>query len=183
MIPPQKRLPFLKSKMVGGADKATFKRASEASKVGQHPTPTAHPHPLSLRDIPLSVPRGGDKSCSLCDRNRCRSRNPRSRHGFCFFRANFSSENKKMHLPFFAVRAGIELKTTFLGAEFSHFCEGSAPFLKCLCLKGRNSKNATRSYQGVRLYRQALINGCVKFPIKNRTRFVRKQRKTIIIKY
>ena len=29
----------MQSKMVGGADKATFKRASEASKVGQHPTP------------------------------------------------------------------------------------------------------------------------------------------------
>jgi hypothetical protein len=127
-------LPFLQSKMVGGADKATFKRAkrseqsgatshlrnqkekrtlgvrfsfadygglrfepcgarslwklqaqsrrrkgcrfckakwsavptrqplsvrSAASKAGQHPTPTAHPLPLSLRDIPLSVPRGG----------------------------------------------------------------------------------------------------------------------------
>ena len=50
----------------------------------KNPTPSAHPLPLSLRDIPLSVPEG-DKSCSLCDRNRCRSLNPRSRHGFWGF--------------------------------------------------------------------------------------------------
>jgi hypothetical protein len=34
---PQRRLPSLQSKMVGGADKATFKRARKASKAEQHP--------------------------------------------------------------------------------------------------------------------------------------------------
>ena len=121
---------------------------------------------------------------TLCDRNRCRSQNPGSRHGFrFFFTPLFRVKIKRCKCHFSPCEGEVNLKTKIFGAEFSHFCEGSAPFLKCLCLKGRNSKNATRSYQGVRLYRQSLINGCVKPPIKNRTRFVRKQRKTIIIKY
>jgi hypothetical protein len=56
-------LPFLQSKMVGVADKATFKRARKASKVGQHPAPTAHPllRPPS-RLLPVAVP---EKICGL----------------------------------------------------------------------------------------------------------------------
>jgi len=34
-----------------------------------------------------------------------------------------------MHLPLFAVRAGIELKTTFWEADFSRFSEKSSSFL------------------------------------------------------
>ena len=66
---------------------------------------------------------------------------PEAKRLLGFFHAIFSSENKKMHLPIFAVQAGSELKNhIFWGAEFSHFREGSAPFftpknVKCLCLK------------------------------------------------
>ena len=145
-----------------------------------------NPYPEVVGDAALAIP----SLCSLnptatilCDRNRCRSRNPRRRKASAFFMPFFRVKIKRCICNISPREQELNLKTIILGAEFSHFCEGSAPFLKCLSLKGRNSKNATRSYQGVRLYRQALINGCAKSPIKNRTRFVRKQRKTIIIKY
>jgi len=45
-----------------------------------------------------------------------------------FFHAIFQSENKKMHLPLFAVRAGIELKNKdFRGRDFTKFVK-SLPF-------------------------------------------------------
>ena len=41
-----------------------------------------------------------------------------------FFHAIFSSENKKMQMPLFAVRGGSELKNKdFRGRDFTSFCE------------------------------------------------------------
>ena len=46
-----------------------------------------------------------------------------------FFRAIFQGENKKIHLPLFAARVGIELKSKdFRGRNFTNFCEIPAPF-------------------------------------------------------
>ena len=47
-----------------------------------------------------------------------------------------------------AARAGIELKTIILGAEFSHFCGGPAPF--CFLNIRRSSYNCLYSLLGVR---------------------------------
>ena len=56
-----------------------------------------------------------------------------------FFYTNFSSENKKMYLPHFAVRAGIELKNKHFRGRILTFREDPAPFF-IICLS-ENYKN------------------------------------------
>ena len=88
-ISPQKRLPFLQGKMVGGADRATFKRAKRCEQKWGN-IPPVQPHYVTEIDAGHETP----------DATRLLG----------FFRAIFQSENKKMHLAFFAVREESELK-------------------------------------------------------------------------
>ena len=72
--------------------------------------PTAHPLPLSLRDVPLAIPRGGHHCCGMITK--------RERRGSVCLPLK----------PFFAQGTGNEPRATHFGADFSRFSRKICPF-------------------------------------------------------